>query len=67
MRKGIATALGRKLALEMLLTGDFIDAPTALQQGLINRVVPVDALDAEVDKFAQSIIAKSSLAIGMGK
>ena len=64
---GLSRNLGRKLALEMLLTGDFIDAPTALQQGLINRVVPVDALDAEVDKFAQSIIAKSSLAIGMGK
>ena len=51
----------------MLLTGDFIDASTALQQGLVNRVVPNSALDAEVDKLAQSILAKSSLAIGMGK
>ena len=51
----------------MLLTGDFIDAQTALQQGLVNRVVASDALDAEVDKLAQAIIAKSSVAIGMGK
>ena len=64
---GLSRNLGRKQALEMLLTGDFIDAPTALQQGLVNRVVPSSALDAEVDKLAQSILAKSSLAIGMGK
>jgi enoyl-CoA hydratase/carnithine racemase len=64
---GLSRNLGRKQALEMLLTGDFIDAQTALQQGLVNRVVAVDALDAEVDKLAQSIIAKSSVAVGMGK
>ena len=64
---GLSRNLGRKQALEMLLTGDFIDAPTALQQGLVNRVVPSAELDAEVDKLAQSILAKSSLAIGMGK
>ena len=64
---GLSRNLGRKQALEMLLTGDFIDAPTALQQGLINRVVGSDALDAEVDKLAQSILAKSSVAVSMGK
>jgi enoyl-CoA hydratase/carnithine racemase len=64
---GLSRNLGRKQALEMLLTGDFIDARTALQQGLVNRVVAADALDAEVDKLARSIIAKSSVAIGMGK
>jgi enoyl-CoA hydratase/carnithine racemase len=64
---GLARNLGRKQALEMLLTGDFIDALTALQQGLVNRVVPTDALDAEVDRLARSIIAKSSVAVGMGK
>ena len=37
-----------KRAMEMLLTGDFIDAATAQQEGLVNRVVPLDALDAEV-------------------
>jgi enoyl-CoA hydratase/carnithine racemase len=64
---GLSRNLGRKQALEMLLTGDFIDAQTALQQGLVNRVVASAALDAEVDQLARSILAKSSVAIGMGK
>lgn len=59
--------LGRKQALDLLLTGDFIDAPTALQQGLINRVAPLDQLDAAVRKLADSICAKSPLAIALGK
>ena len=59
--------LGRKQALDLLLTGDFIDAPTALQQGLINCVAPLDQLDAAVRKLADSICAKSPLAIAMGK
>ena len=64
---GLSRNLGRKQALEMLLTGDFIDARSALQQGLVNRVVAADALDAEVESLARSIVAKSSVAIGMGK
>ena len=64
---GLSRNLGRKQALEMLLTGDFIDAQTALQQGMVNRVVASDALDVEVEQLARSIIAKSSVAIGMGK
>ncbi len=64
---GLSRNLGRKQALEMLLTGDFIDAQTAMRQGLINRVVPLETLDAEVDSLAQSILGKSSVAIGMGK
>lgn len=64
---GLSRNLGRKQALEMLLTGDFIDAQTALQQGLVNRVVASDALDVAVEQLARSIIAKSSVAIGMGK
>ncbi|EXI90952.1 MAG: putative enoyl-CoA hydratase echA8 [Candidatus Accumulibacter regalis] len=64
---GLSRNLGRKQALEMLLTGDFIDAQAALQQGLVNRVVAGDALDSEIDKLAGSIIDKSSVAIGMGK
>jgi enoyl-CoA hydratase/carnithine racemase len=64
---GLSRNLGRKQALEMLLTGDFIDAQAALRQGLINRVVPLDMLDAELDALAGSIIAKSPVAIGMGK
>lgn len=64
---GLSRNLGRKQALEMLLTGDFIDAQAALRQGLVNRVVAGDALDAEVDRLARSILGKSSVAIGMGK
>jgi enoyl-CoA hydratase/carnithine racemase len=59
--------LGRKQALEMLLTGEFIDALEAQRRGLINRVVPADALDAEVQRLAGSIVAKSQAAITMGK
>ena len=64
---GLSRNLGRKQALEMLLTGYFIDAQAALRQGLVNRVVPLDMLDSAVDDLAGSIIAKSSVAIGMGK
>ena len=64
---GLARNLGRKTALEMLLTGDFIDALEAKAKGLVNRVVPADALDAEVERLAQSILAKSAVAIRMGK
>lgn len=56
-----------KRAMEMLLTGDFIDAPTALAQGLLNRVVPAEALDVEVEKLVQSILQKPRVAVAMGK
>jgi enoyl-CoA hydratase/carnithine racemase len=56
-----------KRAMEMLLSGDFIDAPTALAQGLVNRVVPADALDAEVEKLVESILQKPRVAVAMGK
>ena len=56
-----------KRAMEMLLTGEFIDAPTALAQGLLNRVVAVEALDAEVEKLVQAIVQKPRVAIAMGK
>ena len=56
-----------KQAMEMLLTGDFIDAPTALAQGLLNRVVPAEALDVEVEKLVQSILQKPRVAVAMGK
>ncbi len=64
---GLARNLGRKAALEMLLTGDFIDAMEARAKGLVNRVVPLDALDAEVERLAGSILAKSAVAIRTGK
>jgi enoyl-CoA hydratase/carnithine racemase len=64
---GLARNLGRKAALEMLLTGEFIDAMEAKAKGLVNRVVPADALDAEVERLAQAIIAKSGVAVRTGK
>jgi len=57
----------RKLAMEMLLTGDPIDAATAAARGLVNRVVPAKELDAEVQRLAQSIIAKSPDVVAAGK
>lgn len=59
--------LSRKHALELLLTGDFIDAPTALQQGLLNRVAPPEQLDATVRQLAEAISSKPPFAIAMGK
>lgn len=59
--------MGRKQAMEMLLTGEFIDAAEAQRRGLVNRVVPVDGLDAEVARLAGLICAKSAAAISMGK
>jgi enoyl-CoA hydratase/carnithine racemase len=59
--------VGRKQAFEMLVTGDFIDAATARERGLVNRVVSLDQLDAEVAKLAASIVAKPALAIALGK
>lgn len=56
-----------KQAMEMLLTGDFIDAATALQNGLVNRVAPPHQLDAAVDALVQSILAKPATAVRMGK
>ena len=63
----LARNLGRKAALEMLLTGEFIDAMEAKAKGLVNRVVPSDALDAEIERLAGSILAKSAVAVRMGK
>ena len=63
----LGRAMGRKQAMEMLLTGDFIDAAEAQRRGLINRVVPLEQLDAEVKKLTDSICAKSRVAVGMGK
>lgn len=59
--------VGRKAALEMLLTGHLIDAPTALARGLINQVVAADALDGAIDALAAAIVAKSPVAVAMGK
>jgi enoyl-CoA hydratase/carnithine racemase len=63
----LARNISRKQAMEMLLTGDFIDATTAKARGLVNRVVPIEKLDAEVKALADAIIAKSSVAVTTGK
>ena len=57
----------RKQAMQMLLTGDFIDAGTAKQFGLVNETVPPDELDSAVASLAQKIAGKSPLAVSMGK
>ncbi|MBY4945772.1 enoyl-CoA hydratase [Cupriavidus respiraculi] len=59
--------LPRKQALEMLLTGDMIDAAQAQARGLVNRVVPAAELDAEVARLAAAILAKPAAAIAAGK
>ena len=57
----------RKQAMQMLLTGDFIDAQTAKQFGLVNEVVSAEELDAAVASMADKIAAKSALAVNLGK
>ena len=66
---GVALArnVSRKEAFEMLVTGDLIDAVTARERGLVNRVVPADQLDAEIAKLTASILAKPAVAVAMGK
>lgn len=66
---GVALArnIGRKQAFEMLVTGELIDAATAAERGLVNRVVTADALDAEIERLAQAIVSKPAVAVAMGK
>lgn len=59
--------VSRKRAMEMLLTGEMIDAPTAREFGLVNRVVPHASLRASADQLAQTIAAKSASAVRLGK
>jgi enoyl-CoA hydratase/carnithine racemase len=63
----VSRAVGRKRALEMLLTGDPIDAPTAADWGLVNRVVPRDRLAEETLELANRIASSSSHTIAVGK
>jgi enoyl-CoA hydratase/carnithine racemase len=60
-------SLGKKLSLEMLLTGDFIDAERAERIGLVNKVVPQDKLIDEAMNFATKLASKSPIALQMGK
>ena len=63
----VSRNLSRKQAFEMLITGEFIDAHTALHQGLINRVASAEQLDTTLQSLIDSIIAKSSVALTTGK
>jgi enoyl-CoA hydratase/carnithine racemase len=63
----LSRAIGRKRALEMLLTGELIDAQTALDWGLVNRVVPAERLDEVVIELVERIAASSPLTVGIGK
>lgn len=63
----VTRAIGRKRAMQMLLTGDFIDAGTALEWGLINGVVPPEDLKSRVDVLARRIMEFSPEVVGIGK
>ena len=64
---GVGRNIARKRVMEMLLTGEAIDAPTALSWGLVNRVVPLAELDAAVGAFTNIIRTKSPSVIALGK
>jgi enoyl-CoA hydratase/carnithine racemase len=63
----LTRAVGRKRALEMLLTGIPIDARTAMNYGLVNKVVPEDQLRQETQLLAERIADASSLTVSVGK
>jgi len=64
---GVVRNVSRKRVMELLLTGDPIDAATALDWGLVNRVVPAEGLDAAVSAFTDRIIARSAAVVAIGK
>ena len=64
---GVVRNVSRKHAMEMLLTGELIDAATAQSWGLVNRVVPSSRLDAEIRRFTDVILSRSSATIRLGK
>ena len=63
----LSRAVGRKRALEMLLTGKLVDAATAAEWGLVNRVVPADQLESETRRLACQIAEASSFTVALGK
>jgi enoyl-CoA hydratase/carnithine racemase len=64
---GVVRNVGRKRAMEMLLTGEPIDAATAQSWGLVNHVVPGNRLDAEIGRFTDIILSRSAATICRGK
>jgi len=63
----VARNVPRKRALEMLVTGESIDADTALKYGLVNRIAPPERLDEEIANFTRSILDKTPIAVSAGK
>jgi enoyl-CoA hydratase/carnithine racemase len=63
----VSRAVGRKRAMQMLLTGETIDALTAVDWGLVNRVVPVSELDGAVASLVDAVARSSSYTVALGK
>ncbi len=63
----LSRAVGRKAAMEMLLTGEFVGADDASRLGLVNRAVPDEALDEAVDALAARIASRSPASVAYGK
>jgi enoyl-CoA hydratase/carnithine racemase len=63
----LSRVVGRKAAMEMLLTGELVGAARARELGLVNRVVPLAALDDEVMRLARQITGKSAHVLAIGK
>ena len=63
----LSRAIGRKRSLEMLLTGDFVDAATARDWGLVNRVVAPGSLDEAVAELVEKVARSSPLTVAVGK
>ena len=63
----LTRAIGRKRAMQMLLTGDFVDAPTAADWGLVNKAVPAADLQSATRAMAQKVAEASSLVVAIGK
>jgi enoyl-CoA hydratase/carnithine racemase len=63
----VSRVIGRKRAMEMLLTGELIDAETAMEWGLVNRVVPKEKLREETETLARKVADSSAFVVALGK
>jgi enoyl-CoA hydratase/carnithine racemase len=63
----LTRAIGRKRAMEMLLTGEPIDAHTAADWGLVNRVVEPESLEAATRALAERVASAAGFVVGLGK
>jgi enoyl-CoA hydratase/carnithine racemase len=63
----LTRAIGRKRAMQMLLTGDFVNASTAADWGLVNQIVPAADLQSATRALAQKVVEASSLVVAIGK